>query len=97
MKEISRFSTRMLGTALSCLLLVAFALAGEQSPQEILQIEKDPGQNPWTHLEFKNDPNNFHFVIISDLTGRLRANIFPDAIRTASMARIFRIAGKPPC
>ena len=36
MKEISRFSTRMLGTALSCLLLVAFALAGEQSPQEIL-------------------------------------------------------------
>ena len=63
MKEISRFSTRMLGTALSCLLLVAFALAGEQSPQEILQIEKDPGQNPWTH----------------------------------SMARIFRIAGKPPC
>ncbi len=35
-------------------------------------IEKEPGVNPWTHLNFHNNPDNFQFAIVTDLTGRER-------------------------
>jgi len=40
---------------------------------------------PWTHQNFKNDPNEFQFAIIGDLTGGLRREAFLDAVRKLNL------------
>lgn len=45
----------------------------------------DPGiivqeVNPWTHLDFNNDPDNFQFAIVADRTGSHRLEVFADAV-----------------
>ncbi len=39
-------------------------------------IDVQPEVNPWTHLDFKNDPENFQFAIVSDRCGGERPGIF---------------------
>ena len=46
-------------------------------------IKKDP--TPWTHLNYKNDPKNFQFVITSDLTGGERPGVFEDAVKKVNL------------
>ena len=36
--------------------------------------------NPWTNLEWNDDPANFQFAIVSDRTGGHRKGIFEDAV-----------------
>ena len=48
-------------------------------------IEKEPGVNPWTHLNFHNNPDNFQFAIVTDLTGRERPGVFRDAVRKLNL------------
>ncbi|HPA46864.1 MAG TPA: metallophosphoesterase [bacterium] len=36
----------------------------------------EPAANPWTHLEFKNNPADFQFAVISDRGGGERPGIF---------------------
>ena len=36
--------------------------------------------NPWTHLEWNDDPANFQFAIVADRTGGHRKGIFEDAV-----------------
>ncbi len=36
--------------------------------------------NPWTHLEFNNDPDHFQFAIVTDRTGGNREGVFEDAV-----------------
>ena len=36
--------------------------------------------NPWSHLDFHNDPNAFQFAIVSDRAGSARPGIFEDAV-----------------
>ncbi len=43
-----------------------------------------PGR-PWTHLNFNNDPQNFQFVITSDLTGGYRPGVWEDAVRKTNL------------
>ena len=50
-----------------------------------LDIDTDPAVNPWTHLQFKNNPENFQFLIVSDRTGGERPGVFPDALRKARL------------
>src|SRR5690606_342412 len=45
-----------------------------------LRVDVQPGPNPWTHLNIEEDPNLFHFAIVSDNTGRARAGVFRDAM-----------------
>ncbi len=35
---------------------------------------------PWTHLRFRNDPDNFQFAIVSDNTGGMRQGVFESAV-----------------
>jgi len=41
--------------------------------------------NPWTHLEFYDDPQNFKFAIVSDRTGGLRPGIFDEAVKKLNL------------
>ena len=50
------------------------SLSPSQRANPVITIE--PGANPWTHLEFKNDPDHFQFVVISDRGGGERPGIF---------------------
>ncbi len=36
--------------------------------------------NPWTHLQFSNNPDNFQFAIVADRTGGMRPGIFKSAM-----------------
>ena len=49
-----------------------------QSPE--FQAEIEEGSNPWTHLRFNNDPDNFQFAIVSDRTGGHREGVFGKAV-----------------
>ncbi|MFM1875999.1 MAG: hypothetical protein RL266_1736, partial [Bacteroidota bacterium] len=37
-------------------------------------------QKPWTHLNFKNNPDNFQFAIVTDNTGGMRRPVFETAV-----------------
>ena len=45
------------------------------------------GPNPWSHLEFQNDPGHFTFAIVSDLTGGYRDGVFEAAIDRLQLLR----------
>ena len=57
--------------------------AGQNSSHLVIPQQKGP--NPWTHLKFHNEPKNFQFAIVSDLTGRERPGIFADAVRKLNL------------
>jgi 3',5'-cyclic AMP phosphodiesterase CpdA len=38
-------------------------------------------KKPWTKREFRNDPNDFQFAIVTDRTGGLRPGVFPRAVK----------------
>ncbi len=38
-------------------------------------------QKPWTKREFRNDPNDFQFAIVTDRTGGMRPGVFPRAVK----------------
>ena len=48
-------------------------------------IKQDGDVQPWTHLRFNNDSDNFQFLIVSDRTGGHRNGVFPDALRKAEL------------
>lgn len=41
--------------------------------------------NPWTHLELNNAPQNFQFAIVTDRTGGHRPGVFPAACRKLNL------------
>ncbi len=62
------------------LLLPGALLAHEPGLITNVQIEISPGVNPWTNLNFNDDPNHFHFAIVTDRTGGARPGIFESAV-----------------
>ena len=52
-------------------LVFLLSLAAHNEHFEVV-IPTEDGTNPWTHLDFRSDPDNFQFAIISDLTGGYR-------------------------
>jgi predicted phosphodiesterase len=52
-----------------------------------LDLDTERGANPWTHLELQNDPRNFTFAIVSDLTGGYREGVFPAAVERLNWLR----------
>jgi len=60
------------------LVLPLSAFADPQGPKIV--IDRAEGPNPWNHLEFHNDPENFQFAIVTDRTGGMRPGVFEDAI-----------------
>lgn len=50
-----------------------------------VDIEIESGPNPWSHLNFVNEPGDFSFAIVSDLTGGYREGVFPNAVRKLNL------------
>lgn len=40
---------------------------------------------PWTHLEFNDDPQKFHFAITADITGNERPGVWEDALQKINL------------
>jgi hemolysin activation/secretion protein len=61
---------------ISFLFVLLFVVSSTaQSP---LKMENIPGENkPYTHLNINNDPDKFHFVVVTDNTGASRPGIWP--------------------
>jgi len=71
-------------------LAVAVIMARPGSPTSA----KSPGgdlaitveaKNPWTNLKLNNDPEQFHFAVVSDRTGGHRANVFSRAVHQVNL------------
>ena len=45
----------------------------------------EEGAKPYTHLNFKNDPDEFQFAIITDNAGGARPGVFPRAVEMANL------------
>ncbi len=75
--------------ALSCcaLLLILGAIGFSQSARKAgdeIQIDKE-SRNPWTNLRWNNDPDTFHFAVVSDRTGGHRARVFSQAVEQLNL------------
>jgi hypothetical protein len=51
--------------------------------EDVFQIEED--SHPYTHLNFKNDPDEFQFAIITDNAGGARPGVFPKAVEMVNL------------
>lgn len=67
------------------LTLGAMALSSSQKPATgELQVDIDK-RNPWTSLKLNNQPDTFHFAVVSDRTGGHRARVFSMAIEQLNL------------
>jgi hypothetical protein len=48
-------------------------------------FEAGAGAEPWTHLDFANDPDDFQFVVITDRTGGHRPGVFPKILERVNL------------
>lgn len=55
-------------------------MAGPEKDENFSHSVTTP-KKPWTKREFKNDPNDFQFAIVTDRTGGLRPGVFPRAVK----------------
>lgn len=86
MKKI-RFSCLGPAVRFAAAILVSLMLAGcaptlSDSP-EVFQIEE--GVAPYNHLNFKNNPDNFQFAIVSDREGGGRLGVFDAALERLNL------------
>ncbi len=78
--RFSEFFTRPT-FALAVSIALCFVLAGcATRSHERIQHRVTTEQKPWTNLDLNNDPDQFHFVIVSDRTGGARPGIFESAV-----------------
>jgi len=63
-----------------CGLLLASCQTYTNTNTPVFQPEWTKKPTPWTNTRFKNDPNEFQFMIVSDRTGGLRPGIFARAL-----------------
>lgn len=62
------------------LLLPALLAAHDPGLISNMEVEIAPDINPWTNLDFNDDPDHFHFAVVTDRTGGARPGIFESAI-----------------
>ena len=90
--------TMFKGVTQMCLLGASLLMGcqpGFRSPEAALPSASAPsaaievlyGPNPWTHLDFQNDPSHFTFAIVSDLTGGYREGVFEAAVDRLELLR----------
>jgi len=61
-----------------------FLCAAAATAQELNPIV-DTEQKPWTHLDAKNDPDDFQFVIVTDRTGGHRPGVFTEGVERINL------------
>ncbi|MCB0641427.1 MAG: metallophosphoesterase, partial [Phaeodactylibacter sp.] len=64
------------------LFLCLFFSLHAQAP---LQLEQTEPQQPYTHLDFKNNPAHFQFAIVTDRTGGHRPGVFETAVHKLNL------------
>jgi len=76
---------------LRILVLLTFTLtaiiAGCARVDSYLKIEVSKGANPWTHLNFCNNPDEFQFAIVGDRTGEHKPDAFENAVEKLNLLR----------
>ena len=70
--------------ALISALLMAMAGCRQMA---VFSSDVDTPQKPWTNLHFSNDPDEFHFAIVSDRNGGQRYGIFESAVDKLNLLR----------
>jgi len=68
---------RLSSIGLFALLLILSGCATAPRP---MSISVEPEANPWTHLNFNQDPDRFQFAILCDRTGGNRPGVFESAM-----------------
>ena len=63
-----------------CVVVMILILSGCACSPERPTVDVVVGPKPWTHLQLNNNPDNFHFAIVSDRTGGKRPGIFETAV-----------------
>lgn len=66
--------------ALACFPLGLRSATGPEGDKDFSHSVTTP-KKPWTNREFRNDPNDFQFAIVTDRTGGLRPGVFPRAVK----------------
>ena len=88
MRPPTQFRKRAAGLAV---LLAALAAPAENATGPVtlkengIEITIESGPNPWTNLEFNNNPDNFQFAIVTDRTGGARPGVFEDGVRKTNL------------
>ena len=72
--------------AYKCALVAAcFFFVGCAGLDPGLKVDVSEDANPWTHLNFNNDPDNLQFAIVADRTGGMRPGVFKDAVEKLNL------------
>ncbi|HUW18142.1 MAG TPA: metallophosphoesterase [Sedimentisphaerales bacterium] len=64
---------------------LAIVLSGCAHVEPGLKVEVPEKPNPWTHLKFNNNPDNFQFAIVADRTGKHRPGVFAEAVEKLNL------------
>ncbi|MHC4624030.1 MAG: metallophosphoesterase family protein [Planctomycetota bacterium] len=67
------------------LIALAVALAGCAAVEPGPDAEGPAKPNPWTHLNFLNNPDDFQFAIVADRTGKHRPGVFAEAVEKLNL------------
>ncbi len=68
---------------LLAILCLPITLLSETGPEKDANFSHSvtTSKKPWTKREFRNDPNDFQFAIVTDRTGGMRPGVFPRAVK----------------
>lgn len=56
-----------------------------QEKEAFISIDPTGAVFPWSHLNFRNDPENFQFAIVADRTGGHRPGVFEEAVKKLNL------------
>ncbi|CAM9935486.1 unnamed protein product, partial [Chrysoparadoxa australica] len=80
---------KTLVSILQCTLLIVVMLlltyCTPKTEKQSVQIAAADSLNPWTMLEWNNDPVNFQFVIVTDRTGGMRPGVFEEGAEKVNL------------
>jgi 3',5'-cyclic AMP phosphodiesterase CpdA len=71
----------------ACLLCLLAVLVSCAQIRSQVHVHNADTAAPWTHLNFQNNPENFHFAIVSDRTGGARPGVFEYAVDRLNLLR----------
>jgi hypothetical protein len=74
----------LVGIFVCGLLITAVAFSDQKFQLFDFQVQQEE-RNPWTHLRLNNDPNEFHFAVVSDRTGGHRDQVFSRAVEQLNL------------
>ncbi len=75
--------------SLNRLVIIALtvALAGCTTSPRRLRIDTSADAHPYTHLNLRNNPDDFQFAIIADRTGGHRPGVYAEAVKKLNLLR----------